>query len=104
MAWSARNKDPIIMMEEFFFPTIVLVLSTQRVTQFSHGMPYLSNFSSIEEKIHAVMALPSANIKHKFKIWQVTVLERLISKILTQIGFIFSMSVSFDPSVPTEKG
>ena len=27
MAWSARNKDPITMLEEFFFPTIVLVHS-----------------------------------------------------------------------------
>lgn len=104
MAWSARNKDPIIMLEEFFFPTIVLVLSTQRVTQFSHGMPYLSNFSSIEDKIHAAVAQPSANIKQMSKKWQVAVLERLISKILTQTGFIFSMSVSFDQSVPTEKG
>ena len=35
------------------------------------------------------MASPLLDVKHMSRKWQVTVLERLMSKILTQIGFIF---------------
>ena len=74
---------------EFFFPTIVLVLSTLRITQFSHEIPYLSNFSSIQEKIHAAVAPSSPDVRHISRKWEVTVLERLMTKILTKTGFIF---------------
>ena len=91
-------------LEATEFLTIVVVLSTPRLTQIYHVLSYLSNFSSIKEKIHAATAPPSADVKHMSRKCQLTVLVRLMSKILTQKGFIFSTSVLFDPLVPTEKG
>lgn len=43
IAWAARNENPIILLDEYwsyrvFFPTIMLVLSTLRLRQFSHSI------------------------------------------------------------------
>ena len=49
-------------------------------------------------EIVEALAACSSSVRDILKIWLLTVLDRLISKILVQTGFIFLTPVSFDSS------
>ena len=89
---------------EFCFPTLAFVLSTLKLAQLFYGISSASNDFSIASKIFEALPVSSPSVKHILKKCSDTVLEFLISNILTETGFIFCTPVSYDPSWPTLNG
>ena len=77
-------------MELFFFNHSVYVVDTQTYTVFPGNLIP----SAVEPSV--------PDVRHISTKWVFTVFNLLTSKILTHIGFIFSIPASLEPSAPTE--
>ena len=82
---------------------IVLVLSTDKLIQFGHGMPLSENLLAMESNILHALALALPPVKRVSKQWSVVILDVLTSSIRRLTGFILSIPVSLLP-VPGQKG
>ena len=93
----SKNLEPT----ELHFPTMALVLSTLKLAQFCHAIPsdwkILSSqkFYMLYQHFHRQLNTYYRNVQIVF--------DRLISNILTAIGFIFCTPLLLDPSCPTVK-
>ena len=83
--------------------TIVLVLSTDKLIQFGHGIPLSENLLAMESNILHALALSLPPVKRVSKQWSVVILDVLTSSIRRLTGFILSIPVSLLP-VPGQKG
>ena len=75
---------------------MALVLSTLKLTQLFQSMSSTTKHSSVAAKIVEALAASPPRVRHISQNWLVTVLDRLISKILMQTVFSFLTPVSFD--------
>ena len=85
---------------EFCFPTMAF-LSMLKLAQLFHDISSASNDSSIASKGLKPCLHPLLQSNTYTKKCSDTVLEFLISNILTEMRFIFCTPVSFDPLWPT---
>ena len=79
-------------------PIKALVLPIFKLTQLFQGMYSAVKRSSMAAKTVEALAASSPSVRNISKKYLLTVLDRLISKIFMQTGFIFPTPVSFDPS------
>ena len=76
----------------------VLVLSTDKLIQFDHGMSLSENFLAMDSNILHALALSFPSVKRVSKQWSVVILDVLASSIHRLTGFILSIHVSLLPA------